>query len=184
MKTSKWEQWAEQALKGRRLHEPPEQLIRRAERTGPRQPSGTAPVRAAAWPGWMRGLAAASLVGVAVIGTMLLRDGAPPLPERGVESTIRGSRVQLLSPSGEIAEAPSALAWRSFEGAASYRASILAVDDEVLWDRVVTGDSVELPMEIRDRLQPAMAYRWRVEASDADGAVIGRSEAIRFRIKP
>jgi hypothetical protein len=132
----------------------------------------------------MRGLAVASVVGVAVVGTLLLRDGPPPLPERGVESTIRGSQVQLLSPSGELAEAPSSFVWRMFEGAASYRVSILAVDDEVLWDTVATGDSVELPAETRDRLQPAVAYRWRVEASDADGAVIGRSETTRFRIKP
>lgn len=184
MNSSKWEEWAGRAIEGRRLHEPPEHALRQAERIATRQTPGAAPARTSSWPGWMRGLAAASLVGVAVIGTMMLRDGSPSLPDRGVESTVRGSRIQLLSPVGEIAGTPTSFDWRTFEGAASYRVSVLAVDDEVLWEAVATDGSVELPAELRERLQSAVVYRWRVEASDADGAVIGRSETTRFRIKP
>ena len=188
MSFNKWEEWAGQALKGRRLHEPPEHVLRAAEALGSRlngvRQAETTPVRTAAWPRWMRGLAAASILGVAVIGTLLLREAPPPLPDRGFESTVRGTRVELLSPAGDTVEAPRLFVWSRFDGATSYRVRILAVDDEVLWESVVADESVALPEQMRDRLQPAVVYRWRVEASDADGVVIGRSETSRFRIKP
>jgi hypothetical protein len=184
MSNGKWEEWAGQALKGPHLREPPEHLLRRVERSAFGKQTEPAPVRTAAWPGWMRGLAAASIVGLAVIGTVVLRDGGPSLPERGIESTVRGSLVQLVSPTGEIPETPSSFVWRVFEGATSYRVSVLAVDDEVLWESVVAAESIELPEPTRDRLRSAVVYRWRVEALDADGSVVGRSETTRFRIKP
>jgi len=184
MNSRKWEEWAGQALKGPRLREPPELVLRQAERSAYGKPLETAPARTTAWPGWMRGLAAASIVGLAVIGGLVLREGQPPLPERGIDSTIRGSRVQLESPAGEIAEAPSSFVWRTFEGATSYRVSVLAVDDEVLWESVAAAVSIELPEPLRDRLRSAVVYSWRVEALDADGLVVGRSEVTRFRIKP
>ena len=178
---SNWEKWAEQALKGRRLHEPPARVLREAEALGAR----LADVRAATWPAWMRGLAAASILGVALVGgSLLLRQAPPSLPDPAAESMIRGTRVQLQSPAGELAEAPRSLAWQPFEGATRYRVQILAVDDEVLWDAVVTDESVAMPDEMRDRLQAAVVYRWSVEAFDADDGVIGRSEVSRFRIKP
>jgi hypothetical protein len=175
-----WEDWAGEALKGRRLHEPPPQLLQEATALGERLPA-----RSSGWPGWMRGLAAASVVGLALLGgTLMLRQAPPSLPDRGVDSMIRGTRVQLQSPSGDLAEAPRALSWQPFEEADHYRVRILAVDDAVLWEAQVSEASAVLPDVVRASLQSAVVYRWSVEAFDADDRLTGRSEPSRFRIKP
>jgi hypothetical protein len=132
---------------------------------------------------WMRWAAAAVLVVGLGLMLQLLRPVAPPLPDPEMGG-VRGGRIELLAPLGEVATAPAALRWAPVEGAAAYRVRLLAVDDEVLWEARATGPSVALPTEVAARLQGAVTYRWTVEALAADGSLLATGEPGDFRLPP
>jgi hypothetical protein len=142
--------------------------------------------RPPAWTNWAR-LAAAALV-ILVAGLFLQRFfAAPPLPEppssEGV-GVLRGGEVEALAPVGEVAAVPSELRWERRPGAASYRLRLRAVDDMVLWEGTAAAPPARLPAEVAGRLQRAVVYVWSVEAIGPDGARLGASEPVRFRVKP
>lgn len=135
-------------------------------------------------------LAAAALALVVGLGlhTFESRPGAgsgdapplPPPPPAGVE---RGTAVSGLAPVGDLDAPPDGFTWSAAEGAESYRLTLLAVDDSVLW-RVEVGEPRAEPEADVIRLSPAVTYSWTVEAVDAAGQVIARSERVDFRIRP
>lgn len=127
--------------------------------------------------------AAAVLVAVLGIGFQVLRSGPPPLPGAG-EGVRRGGAVEVLEPVGAQAELPAELQWLPVDGAAAYRVELIAVDDAVLWEGTVEAPPAALPAAVRQQLRRAVEYRWRVEALDADGHLVGSSRAVSFRVVP
>jgi len=133
-------------------------------------------------PTW--GLAAAAVVILAVAVTLLARRSvAPPLPPPvdGPTAT-RGSLVEVLDPVGEVAEVPAALRWVAVAGARAYRVRVLEVDDVVVWEATVGAAETPLPETTRSGLRRGVLYRWRIEALDARGRVIGDSGPVEFRV--
>ena len=132
---------------------------------------------------WAARLAAVLVLALGV--ALFFRAGqAPPLPDPGAGEVRRGSQVRPIGPSGEISEMPGEFRWEGVQDAHSYRVTLRAVDDAVLWQETVTVPSARLPQDVSGRLHPAVLYRWSVEALDERGARLAASEPVRFRVAP
>jgi hypothetical protein len=128
---------------------------------------------------WAGSLAA--VLALAIGLSLFLRgQQAPPLPEPGRGEVRRGAEIQALQPAGEFPEVPREFRWAAAEGAASYRVTLRAVDETVLWQESVTQPSARLPEEIARGLHPAVQYAWTVEALNARGERLAASEPVRF----
>jgi hypothetical protein len=79
---------------------------------------------------------------------------------------------------------PREFRWEGVEGARSYRVTLRAVDDTVLWQETVTVPSARLPEDVARGLHPAVLYRWSVEALDERGARLAASEPVGFQVRP
>jgi len=130
-------------------------------------------------------LAAAAALALALgLGAYVLRaPQPPPLPDRPAGGAVRGAVVTGLDPSGELDAAPAALTWEPAAGAARYRVTLLAPDDAVLWQGEIAAPPAPLPEAVMP-LSSAVAYRWQIEALDAEGRAVARSERATFRVRP
>ena len=153
-------------LRDLRLHEAPRPLEFRPRRS--------AAVR------WAASLAA--LVALAVGLSVYTVQKPPPLPEPGRAEVFRGDEIRDLQPSGEFPEVPRQFRWSAIEGAASYRVTLRAVDETVLWQESVAQPSARLPEEVARGLHPAVLYAWTVEALNARGERLAASEPVRFTV--
>lgn len=132
---------------------------------------------------WAARLAAVLVLAIGV--ALFFRAGqAPPLPDPGAGEVYRGAHLRPLGPSGEISEMPREFRWEGVDGARSYRVTLRAVDDAVLWQETVTAPSARLPEDVARGLHPAVLYRWSVEALDERGARLAASEPVRFLVRP
>lgn len=122
---------------------------------------------------------------VLTLGVVLRVAGphAPPLGAPGAGDVLRGGAIETSAPSGDVPATPEDLRWREVPGAASYRVSVLGVDDEPLWSATVVSPPVELPESVRETLHASVLYRWDVEAMDGNGARIAWSKPTPFRIE-
>jgi hypothetical protein len=150
----------------------------------PRQPIPLAfPSRRRPALAWAARLAALLVLALAV-GLFFRAGQAPPLPDPGAGEVYRGGHLRPIGPSGEISEMPREFRWEGVEGARSYRVTLRAVDDTVLWQETVTVPSARLPEGVAGGLHPAVLYRWNVEALDERGARLAASEPVRFLVRP
>lgn len=132
---------------------------------------------------WAARLAAVLVLALGV--ALFFRAGeAPPLPDPGAGEVYRGGQVRPVGPSGEISQVPGEFRWEGVQGARSYRVTLRAVDDAVLWQETVTAPSARLPEDVARGLHPAVLYRWNVEALDERGARLAASEPVRFLVRP
>lgn len=164
-------------LESLRLHETPRPLEFRARK----KPALSAISAIAAIPRWAGSLAAVVVLAVG-LGLFLRSQQAPPLPERGREEVVRGAEIHALHPSGEFPEVPRQFRWSAIEGAASYRVTLRAVDETVLWQESVTEPSARLPEEVARGLHRTVLYTWTVEALNERGERLAASEPVRFMV--
>jgi len=136
-------------------------------------------------------LTAASLAALVVAATTLVLEPRPPtLPAPPTTITVRGNAIELLEPTGPIAELPAAFSWRPVAEADVYRLTVQGVDDRMVWEGDVprqdpTGEPrLELTADLGGRLLPAVAYTWNVVALNVAGNRIAWSDRIRFRVIP
>ncbi len=109
--------------------------------------------------------------------------GPPPLPPAPAPGAVtRGAVVDVVRPLGPVAQAPVELVWRPVDGAVSYAVSVYSIDGTALWQGETPRPPAALPAEIAGALQRAVTYYWSVEALDAAGRRIGRSELAPFAI--
>lgn len=133
---------------------------------------------------WAARLAALIVLALAV-GLFFRAGQAPPLPDPGAAGeAYRGGHLRPIGPSGEISEMPREFRWEGVEGARSYRVTLRAVDDTVLWQETVAASSARLPEGVARGLHPAVLYRWSVEALDERGARLAASEPVPFQVRP
>lgn len=159
-------------LEALRLHETPRPLELR-----PRKKPALSAI-----PRWAGSLAALVVL-AAGLGLFLRSQQAPPLPEPGRgEVVFRGAEIQNLQPAGEFPQVPRQFRWSAIAGAASYRVTLRAVDETVLWQESVAEPSVRLPEEVARGLHPAVLYTWTVEALNERGERLAASEPVRFTV--
>lgn len=132
---------------------------------------------------WAASLAAVLALALG-LGLFFRAGQAPPLPDREAGEVYRGGEVRLIGPSGEFNELPREFRWEEVEGARSYRVTLRAVDETVLWETPVTAPSARLPEDVARGLHPAVLYTWSVEALDERGARLAMSEPARFLVRP
>jgi hypothetical protein len=132
---------------------------------------------------WAARLAALIVLALAV-GLFFRAGQAPPLPDRGPGEVYRGSEVRPVGPIGEFRETPREFRWEKVEEARSYRVTLRAVDETVLWETTVASPSARLPEDVASGLHPAVFYTWSVEALDERGARLAASEPVRFLVRP
>lgn len=134
---------------------------------------------------WVGSLAAVVALAVA-LGLFFQGRQAPPLPNRGAVDVQRGGAVELraVQPAGEFPEMPREFLFEEMKGARSYRVTLRAVDDSVLWQETVTAPPARLPEEAARGLHPAVVYAWTVEALNERGDRLAVSEPARFMVRP
>lgn len=130
---------------------------------------------------WVGSLAALVVLAVG-LGLFLRSQQAPPLPEPGRGEVFRGAEIQDLQPAGEFPQVPREFRWSAIAGAASYRVTLRAVDETVLWQESVAEPSARLPEEVARGLHPAVLYTWTVEALNERGERLAASEPVRFTV--
>ncbi len=136
------------------------------------------------WPMTVQVLGAIVLVlGLgALVGSFEL--GAPPLPAPAPGGATRSLTIEVVHPLGPLAEAPVELGWKPVDGVDFYSVGLNAIDGTVLWRAEVARPPVDLPAEIERSLEDHVTYYWSVEALDAEGKLVGRSELAPFAIEP
>jgi len=146
-----------------------------------------APARAVARPSRVSpfwGLAAAALLAITFGVLFQMRQAPPALPDPGAAGVFRGAELRLVSPVGELEQAPGELRWEEVPGARSYRWRLISVDGTVLGEGTVPGSRARLPESLIRSLKPAVVYTWTVEALDAQDGRLALSEPVRFRVRP
>ena len=133
---------------------------------------------------WARIAAATVLLLGGGIALRLAFPGTPPLPPPSTGAVVRAGDIEVVSPAGQVRQAPDALRWNPVPTAAGYRVRLLGVDDRLLWEGRVADNAALLPQPVISRLAAAVSYTWTVEALDASGVPLGRSGTERFRIVP
>jgi hypothetical protein len=183
----------EPAKKGAALSKDADAVVRRLRDNAPwrSRPASTATVhdirsagsrRRRPFPGVPLALAAGIVLTLGVV-LRLAGPQAPPLGAPGAGDILRGGAIETSAPSGDVAVTPEDLRWREVPGAASYRVSVIGVDDEPLWDATVDNPPAALPESVKEALHASVLYRWEVEALDGNGAKIAWSKPTPFRIE-
>jgi hypothetical protein len=128
--------------------------------------------------------AAALLVLAVAIGYFVI-DRVPRVHEpAGGPQEYRSAEVSVIAPRGDVARAPSALEWVSFDRATRYDVVLLEVDHSILWRGSSTIPRAELPASVVAQLVPGKTVIWEVSAVNGSGTVMAASAPQRFRVAP
>lgn len=103
-----------------------------------------------------------------VVAIRVQQQATPAVYER-VE---RSQTVELLSPKGQLSEAPSTLRWSAVEGAVSYRVRILEVDRNIVWEATSNTTHAAVPSNVQKQALPGKRLLWTVEAFNSKGEVV------------
>jgi hypothetical protein len=151
------------------------------------------PFRQAAEPWWKTWFAVswarpamvtAAAACVIAIGVELRRPRPPVLNDavtNGPEVLRSQKTVSIVSPVGDIGQAPDAVEWKGVAGAASYRVRLLEVDGNELWRSDTSQTRATLPQEVRAKVAPSKTLLLEIAAFDRQNREIARSDAGRFR---
>jgi len=94
----------------------------------------------------------------------------------------RSQEVEVVSPAGELAQAPKSLQWKAFAGASAYKILIMEVDHAPLWSEQIQDISVTIPNGIRAKMLPGKPLLWQVTALDSQGRTLATSQIERFSV--
>jgi hypothetical protein len=162
---------------------------------GGRAPAeATASTRAGSWfsrwfggkAGWLVPVSAALVLVIVVTSIALMhRSQEPQLRADAGKGPViyRSQEIEVIGPVGEVKEAPKALQWKSFPGAAHYKFSIMEVDGVPLWSGENVDQTVTIPPAVRAKLLPGKSVLWQVSALDLQGRVLAASQVQRFFVQ-
>jgi hypothetical protein len=123
---------------------------------------------------------------IAVLGIGFLR--RPQEPQLNADAgngpaVYRSQEIQVIAPSGEVAEAPKTLQWKPFAGTARYKVSVMEVDEVPLWSGETRDSNLTIPISTRARMLPGKPVLWQVTALDVQGRVLATSQVQRFSVR-
>jgi hypothetical protein len=128
-------------------------------------------------------LPATALAAIAIASGILLRPAKEPQLQANIPSqtaVYRSQEIQVVSPVGDVLQAPRELSWQSFAGAATYRIVVMEIDHSALWSSETRKSSVELPASLRAKMLPGKPILWQVTALDPQARVLGTSQVQKF----
>ncbi|HEY6970954.1 MAG TPA: hypothetical protein VJA94_17220 [Candidatus Angelobacter sp.] len=94
----------------------------------------------------------------------------------------RSGSFAVITPAGDLHEAPKEIRWESAPSAASYRVSLLEVDRHEVWKAETTQNHVDLPVSVRSVIVPAKTLFCEITAFDSSGNKVGATGLVRFRL--
>jgi len=124
---------------------------------------------------------------IMVSGSIYLSRSSAPVLNTTLNSgadVMRSNTVQIISPKGDLSQKPSMLQWEAVPHAVRYQVRITEVDRTELWKAETSAVGIQLPDEVRAKIQPAKSLRWQVTALDSSGKPIGSSSSESFRLAP
>jgi hypothetical protein len=127
----------------------------------------------------------AAAVVVAIGSVVLLRPSKEPDLHADAGSgpaVYRSQEVEVISPAGELPQAPKSFLWKGFAGSAIYKVSVMEVDHEVLWATKTNDTSITIPSSIRGKMLPGKPVLWQVTALSSQGQVLAVSQVQRFSV--
>lgn len=133
---------------------------------------------------WMMPAPVWALAGVALmmagLGWQFNRGGLPQVAMEESSSTLRSASVELLTPSGDLAEGPREIIWKPVAGAARYQVAVLAVDGAELVKQQTTRPQWDA-QALRDLMRPRQTLMVRVTAQGPEGKQLAVSADVSFR---
>ena len=106
---------------------------------------------------------AAALAIVLGAGTwMQLRE--PSIDGANIPSAYRSARLDVLSPAGELAQAPNEFRWTAVPNASRYHVAIVEVDATPVWSADTTATHIALPPAVIAQFAPGKSLSWDVKA--------------------
>lgn len=132
---------------------------------------------------WLVPVAAVVTIGTASV--LLLRSTKEPELHANLGSgpaVYRSQEVEVVSPVGELPEAPKTLQWKTLTGASTYKILIMEVDRAPLWSAGTQDISVTIPSATRAKMFPGKPVLWQVTALDSQGRVLAVSQVERFSV--
>jgi len=132
---------------------------------------------------YLAGAAALAAVLVLAISLHNPDSGKPRVggPQTGI-GVFRGG-LKLLSPTGDLTQAPTEFRWEAVQGAASYRVELTDALDKPLASATSAQPQMQTTPEMRAAMQARMPIKWKVTALDASGKSLAESSGGSFKIK-
>ena len=128
---------------------------------------------------------AAAMIAVLALGISLYNSGpdhtGPSQPGSNI-GVYRGN-FKLLSPTGDLAQAPAEFRWEAVPGAASYKVELTDVIGQSLATATSTQPQLTATPEMKAAMHGGMPVNWKVTAYDASGKRIADSTGGSFKIK-
>jgi hypothetical protein len=128
---------------------------------------------------------AAAMIAVLALGISLYNSG-PDHPGPGNSNSNSGvyrGNFKLLSPTGELAQAPAEFRWEAVPGAASYKVELTDVIGKSLARATSIQPQLAATPEMKAAMHAGMPVNWKVTAYDASGKSIADSTGGNFRIR-
>jgi hypothetical protein len=97
--------------------------------------------------------------------------------------TIYRGGIKLLSPTGDLTQAPGEFRWEAVPGAASYTVELTDVLGTPLASASSTQPVLEASPQMKAIMLAGKPIKWKVSARDSSGKVIATSNAGNFKIK-
>jgi hypothetical protein len=128
---------------------------------------------------------AAAMVAVLVLGISLHNGNSGPsqIGPIGQPGVYRSDAIKLLSPMGEIAQAPAEFRWEAVKGASSYSVELTDVLNVPLVSAKSTQNILPVTPEMKANMSAGKPLRWKVTALDGTGKEIAQSSAQSFKVK-
>jgi hypothetical protein len=123
---------------------------------------------------------AAALAIVLGAGTwMQLRE--PSIDGANIPGAYRSARLDVLSPAGELAQAPNEFRWTAVPNASRYHVAIVEVDATPVWSADTTGTHIALPPAVIAQFAPGKSLSWDVKAFRGN-EMLAASETQKVRV--
>lgn len=122
---------------------------------------------------------------IVIAGSLYVRTPREPALSPPTETgpvVLRSEELVLLSPAGDLEQAPTELRWQAAASAVAYSVELMEVDHAKLWAAEATGTTVVLPASVRSKIVPGKTLLWQVTALDAPGHPVATSQIQRFRV--
>lgn len=125
---------------------------------------------------------------VLVVAGTVLHFGTSTLPSSLNQTNgtgpevLRSGSFAVISPSGDLREAPKQIQWEKVPNAVRYQVRLLEVDQNELWKTEATDDHIDLPASVRSRIVPAKTLFCEIVALDSSGGKVADTGLVRFRL--
>lgn len=125
---------------------------------------------------------------VLVVAGTVLHFGTSTLPSSLNQTNgtgpevLRSGSFAVISPSGDLREAPKQIQWEKVPNAVRYQVRLLEVDQNELWKTETTDDHIDLPASVRSRIVPAKTLFCEIVALDSSGGKVADTGLVRFRL--